>query len=218
VAASSFSFAPSSGTQLMAGTLIRVSGSRSDTLGDDFSTAVQDNTATPSTFSPTVTPETDSSVLVLMMVLDDLSTSGSTTKDVSLPVINGTNPSWTRQLIVGNGTSTTGIMYAVFTAVQASLTDITSLSATYNPDGMLAGTDTGYLLVSYGASTDASGSNALLEVSPTTFTQNGSGGTTGTSTLLEVSPTIPTQSGKATSTTVWTNETEPSTTWTNEDK
>lgn len=65
---------------------------------------------------------------------------------------------------------------------------------------------------------DSAGTNALLSVSPTQFTQTGSAGTAGTNALHQPDPEFFTQSGKGTSPTVWTNEAKPSTTWTNEQK
>jgi len=55
---------------------------------------------------------------------------------------------------------------------------------------------------------NATGTNALLSVSPTHLTQNGVAGATGTNNLLSVSPTIQTQNGSGGTSTVWTNETK----------
>jgi hypothetical protein len=64
---------------------------------------------------------------------------------------------------------------------------------------------------------NVTGTNTLLSVSPTIFSNTGvEVGGTGTNTLLEVEPEIFEQSGRGEQRTVWVNESKPTTNWQNE--
>lgn len=216
VAASNFSFGSSGGTTTMSGALMRVSGVRTDTLGDDSENQSQTNTSAPASWTTSLSPTTIDSYLVLVFTCGTLNTSGAVNKDITLPIISGTNPTWTRRFIVGNGLSTSGLMYCVFTSVVSASSNITSLTATY--EGFTASSDLTMSLVTFGALQNTTGTNTLLSVSPAFFAENGIAGTTGTNTLLSVSPTLFAQSGHSQNMPVWTNPDKETTTWTNPDK
>ena len=215
-AASNFFFPASTGTPTMSGILFRVTGNRTDTI-DSITGSGSQTTATPAAFSISATPATVDSFCLLAFSFNGLNTSGAQNKDVTSPVITS-NPTWTRQFVNGNGSATTGRMQAVFTAIRSSASTITSVDATYDSAGMLAGTSTDIIFADFGALIDATGTNALLAVSPTLFSENGVAGTTGTNALLAVSPTIPTQHGIGQILPIWTNPDKGTTTWTNPNK
>ena len=104
---------------------------------------------------------------------------------------------------------------AVAYATTSSTSEITAYGAT------LSGSKDYHVgsLILITPQADATGTNALLSVSPTHFNQNGRADTHGSSDLLEVSPTLLEQSGSATAPTQWANEAKPTdTSWTNESK
>ena len=133
------------------------------------------------------------------------------------------NPSWTE--VNDTEVRTNGNLYnkalAVAYANTTDTSDITAYSISVSSDSSGADDGVASLLAVIVEPTDASGTNALLEVAQDTIFSNTGVevGGTGTNTLLEASPTFQTQSGNATSPTQWTNEAKPTdTSWTNESK
>lgn len=132
------------------------------------------------------------------------------------------NPTWT---ILSNNvdyTTASGIYKQTFFVAYAVSTNTSTITA-YSADvasSITGGIDSdAYFFAVFVAPTDATGTNALLSVSPTVFDNAGVDvGGNGTNALLEVSPTIHTQNGDATSPSVWSPDTKPSTTWTPEPK
>ena len=106
-----------------------------------------------------------------------------------------------------------GFSLFIASAEYAGTTEITSRSVTFSesvdPGASLS------IILFVNATVDATGTNALLQVSPTQFSQAGVAGTTGTNTLHSVSPTMFAQSGNGQRGTPWTNPNKPATNWNN---
>ncbi len=117
---------------------------------------------------------------------------------------SGTNPTWTEQMEVTNGDAVDTV-FAVATAGITTPRTLTSFGVT-NSNSL---EDHYILAIIVPAIANATGTNALLAVSPLLSTQNGTAGGQGTNALLAVSPNLPTQSGKGTSPTQWNNQTKP---------
>jgi len=98
-----------------------------------------------------------------------------------------------------------------FGTTQAEITAF-DVTITANTGGL---EDTTKLLIQVPSIVDATGTNALLAVSPTMFSPTASAGTTGTNTLHAVSPTMFAQSGNGQRGTPWTNPNKPATNWNN---
>ena len=98
-----------------------------------------------------------------------------------------------------------------FGTTQAEITAF-NVTITANTDAL---DDTLKLLIQVPSIVDATGTNALLAVSPTQFSQAGVAGTTGTNALHAVSPTMFAQSGNGQRGTPWTNPNKPATNWNN---
>jgi hypothetical protein len=98
-----------------------------------------------------------------------------------------------------------------FGTTQAEITAF-DVTITANTDTV---EDTTKLLIQVPSIVDATGTNALLAVSPTMFAPTASAGTTGTNTLHAVSPTMFAQSGNGQRGTPWTNPSKPATNWNN---
>jgi hypothetical protein len=184
-AASNFTFATSSGTHVLSGVLLRLTGAAEDTsLSVGGGNIAFNNTSMP-TLSISVTPQTTDSVVVAVLGAGALSAAST----VANPVISGTNPSWTElnQQTDGN------IIYATYYADQASAAEITSITGTITT--RQSTTDDVMALISVGAATDASGGNTLLTTTGTLFTQSGVSDVSGGNTLLTTTTTTNAQDG-----------------------
>lgn len=121
------------------------------------------------------------------------------------------NPSWTEVFdqIADVGGSTAKYCIGVAYANRTVTSTITGYSTTITSD--INGDADGFasILAVIAEPVGATGTNALLSVSPTIFTNTAvEVGTIGTNTLLSVSPTMNTQSGEATVPSVWTTITK----------
>jgi len=105
-----------------------------------------------------------------------------------------------------------GIAHAVAQGAYDGTTEITARSVTFSE---AVTRSPGSIIVIYSAPENATGTNALLSVSPTHLAQAGVAGTTGTNTLHAVSPTMFAQSGNGQRGTPWTNPNKPATNWNN---
>lgn len=210
VSASNFTFSISSVADLMAGSLSRV------TEYSTFGVSESDENISPSsatsTYTTALTPTVSDNLVYMAFMGADNTYTGT-------PSVSGysSTPSETFTEIADVGVKNVnlGLGLGVATANNTGVDQITSRSATFNDT--LAGHEAGAIFVINGI-ISATGTNALLEVSPTFFTQNGSAGTTGTNTLLAVSPTFFDQSGYGNSPSQWENPSKSTTTWTNPDK
>jgi len=127
----------------------------------------------------------------------------------SVTLTGGTNPTWT---IDYNGTQA-GHSVGVAHGSYPSTTTITELT------GDLSQSDDdikGYVLLR--STAGAAGTNTLLAVSPSYFSQAGRGDTNASADFIEVQPYLPTQSGRGETPTVWTPEVKPLATWVDKQK
>lgn len=216
VAASNFTFSLSGSTTAISGVLARVTDFVSS---NPVTQSELDNTPSPTgtvrTYTTALTPDSNNS-LVVFGVGNYTSSMVGTPATVSTYTIS---PSVTLTELADIGVvdgaqdgHAWGIAYGSYTGTS----QITSRGATLS-ESMTQ--DSGSVIFLINGSYDASGSSALLSVSPTIFANAGArADTNGSSALLAVSPTINTQSGKGTAPTTWTNPDKTSTTWTNPEK
>lgn len=215
-AASNFSFTLSGATTAMSGVLMRVTNFVS---ASPVTQSELDNTPSPTgtvrTYTTALTPDSLNSLVVFLI--------GNYTSNMTgAPATVGTytiSPSVTLTELADVGVkdgANDGHAFGVAYGDYTSLTQITSRGATLS-EAMTQ--DSGSVIFLINGSYDASGTNAVFEVSPTIFANAGaSAGTTGSNTLLEVSPNIFEQSGRGTAPTQWINPDKPSTDWINPDK
>jgi len=133
------------------------------------------------------------------------------------------NPTWTTVADSLAYDTDSGIRVYNFFVAYAVSTDTSTITAyAANASSSISGgiDSDAYFLAVFVAPINATGTNALLSVSPAIFEDAGvEVGGTGTNALLSVSPSFFDQSGKGTIMPVWTNTDKPATpTWTNQDK
>lgn len=205
VAASTFSFPSSGGAQNLRGAIVRLSGARPDIASAFVHTYDQEVDVGGSIDTQTIslTPTTEGSALIAVL-FTTVGTIGSVT-------ISGTNPTWTMQQALASNPDN-----EVWTAIRPASTEITSIVMSVT--GFNSTTDVYYALLSWGASSDATGSNTLVTTTSTTFAATGIAGTTASNDLATASTTTFTQGGLGTSPTQWATTNKPSTTWTTTDK
>lgn len=203
VAASDFSFDVSDGTGSIGGTLVRVSGMDTSTVFEQVNTAANAGEVSPWNFTVSVTPSIEDSIIFAFCGLNYSTTMSGYSSTGS--------PTWTELTQL---TGVVGNQFSVAYAPYPSTTEITNFQFDTGSAG--AGTRAQVILFVARTRVDSAGTNALLDVSPTIFSQAGSAGTTGTNALHTASPEIFTQTGQATAPTQWVNEAKPSTSWTNE--
>lgn len=127
------------------------------------------------------------------------------------------NPSWTElvdasvNVNANTADNYLSVAYAPFTANSI----ITAYAATLT-ESTTVDFGWGSFLVALCEPAAATGTNALLQVSPAIFANSGMADATGTNALLEVEPEIFTQNGTTTTPTVWQNEAQATTEWINE--
>lgn len=130
------------------------------------------------------------------------------------------NPTWTVLANNVDYTTASGAKENTFFVAYAVSTDTSTITA-YSADvasSITGGIDSdAYFFAVFVAPIDATGTNALLSVSPTVFDNAGVDvGGNGTNALLEVEPEFFNQSGSGTTRTAWVNESKPTTSWNNE--
>lgn len=215
-AASNFSFTLSASTTAMSGVLARVTG---HVAASPVTLSELDNTASPTgtvrTYTAALTPVSSNSLVVFSIGNYTSSMTGSPATVGTYTIAPSVTLTELADVGVKDGADdghALGVAYGDYTGT----TQITSRGATLS-EAMTQ--DSGSIIFLINGSYDHAGTNALLSVSPTIFTNAGaSAGTVGTNTLLSVSPDIFSQSGYANSPTTWTNPDKPSTTWTNPNK
>jgi hypothetical protein len=215
-AASNFTFAVSTGITSLHGSLSRVTGHIVATpisVSELQQVAISGDTSL--TFTTTLTPASPNSLAGILIGASGNNFTANATPSTS-SYASTPSDTWVEAGDAGlANASGDGNSLGMAFAEYVGLTEITAMSATISES---ANGDKSLIGFFINGSYDQTGTNALLEVSPTQFSQAGVAGTNGTNALLEVSPTMFSQSGSATTPTVWTNETKPSTTWTNESK
>ena len=105
---------------------------------------------------------------------------------------------------------------AVAYATSTDNSDITNYSFNYVEVSLDDPTWGGYGLITLMTPQDASGSNTLTTTTAETFDGSGVTNVSAANVLATATGVAPTQTGRGEAPTQWTNETKPSTTWTNE--
>ena len=194
----------------MYGSLMRISGaavgneitvSEVDTLDNNGSTTIN-NTGT-------TTPPTGESLVVIVAGGYDFNINSVVTTSAysSTPTVT-----WTERMDAGSRDGRSdGASHAVATAPYTGTSEFTAYG--YQTSEVFEDVISILLVVS--SPQGATGTNALLAVSPTHLPQAGAAGTTGTNTLHAVSPTMFAQSGNGQRGTPWTNPDKPATNWNN---
>jgi len=128
------------------------------------------------------------------------------------------NPTWTEVVDANNAGGNEPSFFCAYTTT-SDTSDITAFGFDVVTVATGSAVAAALILGVYANQTDTPGTNALLSVSPTLFSNTAvEVGGTGTNALLDVPPTIFSQSGRGETPTVWTPEVKTATTWTPEIK
>lgn len=208
VAASTFTFSPDSTSgDNSAGSIVRVSGNftqvvttyLADAGGVDTSSGGENAVAYTG-----LTPVAANSLLLMFIG----TTNGSNDVDVSGYAVANNNPTWTEIANVNQTYADYGIAHGSYASASAT----GNFSAVVNFNGSYIGH-----LVSICESVDAAGTVGFVSSTQTAFTPTGSAGTSGTVGFVSSTQTaFDAPEGRDSSPTQWTNESQVSTTWTNE--
>lgn len=209
VAASNFTFSASGSATYFTGGILRVSGhsTLSTIQGFDFETA--SSTATP-TFTSSITPLGNGALAILAFA----NYGNNIPPTFSSYTATGGGISFTELLDASIDSGTQDPGHAIAYGIQSTATEITAYGVTASLSKVTwAGT-----LVVVNPRIDATATNATFAVSPALFAPTMSNTNVVSNAAFEVSPTINTQNASGTTPTQWTNETKPSTSWTNTPK
>lgn len=206
-AASTLDFT-ATGADKTSGELYRVTGFRSSDPIGGFDIDSNNADLTNATFALSFTPDQQNTLYFLAYVIKG---KGATTA-VSAPVIDTTpNPTWTQQFSEEPESSS---LMQIYTAVASATDAITQLTQTVTDGSAL--TDWGVVLIAINDDGNASGENNLVTTTSTVFSQSGIADCIGSNSLVTTTTVVNSQGGNSTSPTQWSNESKPSTTWTNE--
>lgn len=201
-------------------TLIAISGTASgQEIKDQFFDYIDSTSSGVATLAGTATPNAgNESLIMTYLITADNNLSAALTSSART---TSNSVTLTEQVDYGfrdNGTQD-GCNVFVATGQYSGSSSFTQATFTISED-LTAGSNIAVGgVVIFNSAQSATGTNTLLNVTPTIFTNAGvTVGTTGTNTLLQTSPDFPTQSGTGTSPTTWTNESKNTSTWTNENK
>ena len=211
VAASNYTFTIAN-NQINGGSILRVSGQSGLNPVQYTDDDEQLNaTGTAISFTTSVTPAADGSLLVMGFSCDDGTGAATSINGYS---VTGASTTWTELHdysadIGGSASPVTAAAYSVLGTASA----ITAYGAT---TGIALDDHAGIFMV-VNPLIDATASHTLITTDTDIFTPNGTADTiTLEQSLVTTDTTTFAQTGRATSPTQWTNETKPSTTWTNE--
>lgn len=210
VAASLFTFTFSTTVDIGCVVLMRVDSF--NTVGSSEIDVASTETDGVLSFTTAITPTSPNNLIITSYSGADATWTGTPSASAYASTPTKT---FTEKADVGAKNSNLGLILAVATADNTNLDQITNRTATFN-DTPAEGNSSIVLIIE--GTYDTTGTNTLLAVSPTFFTQNGSAGTTGTNALHAPSPEFFDQSGFANSPTQWANPNKESTTWTNPNK
>lgn len=206
VAASNFTFTHTSGTALIRGGIIRATGLDTVNLPEAEATGSSTSNATSYNIAISESLRVPDNLVVIVASADN-DTAGdnafnahSTTPSHTFtnfynePGVSGGNPRRADYSIISNSATITNIALSATNTINEVCVAFAVFRELY----------------------PTSGTNATFNVRPAFFSQTGQSDTNGTNATLLTEPVFPTQSGKGTTPTQWTNETQPTTTWTNE--
>lgn len=206
VAAGSFSFT-STTSGVHAGTILRITGNRS--TGFIGVSEADTSSGTTISFTGSSTPTVDN-CLVLMMI------SGLKTNNGTGTVGSYTStPSMTWTELYDTSTETGGDIDNISGFAWANMATAAEITA-YGATLSLSKAQVCGAIATFYPNVDATGSNTLVTTTTTSFSNSGTANAIATTALAEADTQSNTQSGRGTTPTQWTNETKPSTTWTNE--
>lgn len=204
VSASNFTFTVGASQDELQLVIFRISNvDATNTIPDSNGTAVSNIQSNPLTYTVDTDPGTDNCLIIYAIGLTGgVSVSGITT-----------TPSASVTTVLDAESAV--FAFSVGYQIQTVETQVTSFQATFGDD---SGPVAGYANVVVRPNHPSSGTTALFEPDTVFIAPTASSGTTGTTTFLEPDTELLNTSGSATAPTQWTNETKPSTTWTNENK
>jgi hypothetical protein len=205
VAASNFTFAFSETVNATAGILIRVNG-----VGQFFSieTDFVQASSTSISFTAASTPLHADTLLIMAFGV-----AGGTNSPTFGSYTSTPSNTWTEiaEITIDEGAEDPSVAAAY--ATTSTLSELTNYGATLST----AATYKNGCLILIHPIVSATGTNALLQVSPTVFGNAGAEvGVTGTNALLQPTPQMFNPSGTGSTPTQWANETKPSTSWDND--
>lgn len=194
VAASNFSFTHSgTNTRVQVG-IARISGAPS-TLATGNATG---HVTTPTSVS-SFTISLDLTYNDVLLLAQIVGREGSNTRTFSSYSVSGTNPTWTEHADSSNNDSV-DTSFAIASAGIATPRTLTNFSVTAS--GTLD--DTYLILIAIPGVANATGTNAVFQVTPAFFSGTAIVGGTGTNTLHQTSPVFPQATVESIQPTVWT--------------
>lgn len=212
VAASNFTFNFSSTATNCGGIIYRVTGqalvSPITSASDNF------NTAPGSTFSliSNLTPQVANSLILVGFSSNE----SPTVQSLQDYFVTGATVSFTEVFESNADLGADGYNFASAHGTQTNTNAITAFGADFVGSGSHDNLTGAILYIA--PRVDATGSNNLVTTTSTTFVQAGIADGVAGNTLATASTQSFTQGGQGTSPTQWSNETKPSTTWSNPDK
>ena len=217
VAASNFTFAMStSAMTTIRGSLLRCSGA--PVTAQSFTSAITNNLAAASfSFSDTFTSYTpqEDGALVIMQI----GGRGGGATQITVAGYNTVTTGITFTELYDVGITTTDpvggkVVIASAYGVQGTAAALSQYSATYTASSSVE--DHFGQIVVFSPIVDATGTNTLATATASALAQTGTCDTNGTNTFVTATGVTLPQTGRGEVPTQWTNETKPSTTWTNE--
>lgn len=213
-AASNFTFTSSAG--VLGGALLRVTGNP-DTSGEAFDVAGSAKRdaliASQPSFSISLSPDRDGSLIVAIGMTD--SNGAPSSPYISGYTIDAGDPTWTEYFDAFTSEQTS--ICGVAAGVQSTATAFTSFQYTLDDGGGGGASEHAASVAVFTPQIDATGTFTPVSKSAAFPAPTGGADTLATHSHLSVTPTKNAPTGSATSPTQWTNETEASTTWTNEE-
>ena len=205
VAAGSFTFTISGICDVYTGAIVKLTNIAT---GSEIGGQEIDTGTTSFTYTTNIAATLPESLVLAFYSASQLtSAGGSTSAYTSTPTLT-----WTELVDSPGNSGSPSMSFGVASAPNTGTSSITSRDATLS----VTAVRTRGIIAVFNGFVNAQGTNALLSVSPFFASQNGVAGVSGTNALHTTTPDFFDESGKATSPTQWTNETKPSTTWTNE--
>lgn len=206
VAAADFTFTHTT-SEYMRGTILRCSGNNAVDGGLGTTDSYNNNAASSTAFSRSITPYTppENGSLVIMQTNGDTDSTAAYTTSGQTVVNTSFTEAW-------DAAYTSGGVNATAYGIQSTAAEISVYSATFSSS---MARHHGQLAV-FNPPVSASGSNTLVTTTTTTFAQTGTCDTTGATTLATATAESLTQSGQGTTPTQWNHETKESTTWNND--
>lgn len=207
VAAGSFTFTISGTCDVYTGAIVKLTNiaTGSEIGGNELDTGTTSFTATTNIAATTA----DSLVLAFYTDSQNNNALNTTSAYASTPSLT-----WTELVDEPAKNGSVSMSFAIASAPNSGTSSITNREATLSATPAR----TRSIVAVFNGLINATGTNALLAVSPLLPTQNGVAGAQGTNTLHSVSPSLFAQSGNGTSPTQWTPAIKSPSIWTPQPK